>query len=377
MKITVLSSTLSENALGRAYILAKALERNYEVEFIGLVTDKGVWPPCDTGEFPYIKIKKGNFFKNFFQIYQKISGDVVYAIKPLPASFGVALAAKVFSGKPLILDIDDWELGFNIQDYKEGKTSLLKFIRIYLTLATLEKLTFLANKLTTVSTFLNERFGNRGVFVPHGRDVEAFDLKKFDVEKTKKDLELTDKKVIMFLGSIKPHKGLEDLLSAAKLAAKKIEKLKVVLVGVNFQDIWTKKLIQENKNLVFPVGFIKFDEVPKYLAAADLVVLPQKDTLETKGQIPAKVFDAMSMAKPIISTDVSDIRKILDGCGVVIEPDNIEKLLEEIKLLLTDTEKAKELGAKAREKCVKEYSLKVMEDKLKDVFSQYEKKRTE
>src|SRR3989344_4779847 len=155
MKITVISHNLSSNALGRAYILAKALEKNYDIEFIG-IKENGIWPPCDTGEFEYRTVNKSNVFKNIVELYRLVTGDVVYAVKPLPASFGVGLLCKFLKRKPLVLDIDDWELGFNIQDYKEGKTQLLKFIKIYLTLAALEKLVSLVDKVTTVSNFLNE-----------------------------------------------------------------------------------------------------------------------------------------------------------------------------------------------------------------------------
>ena len=34
-----------------------------------------------------------------------------------------------------------------------------------------------------------------------------------------------------------------------------------------------------------------------------------------------KVFDAMDMEKPIIATDVADLQLILDGCGLVVEPE--------------------------------------------------------
>jgi hypothetical protein len=35
MKVTILSPNLSSNCLGRAYLLAKVLERRYEVEVVG------------------------------------------------------------------------------------------------------------------------------------------------------------------------------------------------------------------------------------------------------------------------------------------------------------------------------------------------------
>ncbi len=80
--------------------------------------------------------------------------------------------------------------------------------------------------------------------------------------------------------------------------------------------------------------------------------------------MPAKLFDAMAMAKPIISTRISDMPEILRDCGFIIDPDNPKDLLEKIDYILTNPDKAKEIGQQAREKCVQTYSLKVVGERL-------------
>jgi len=108
------------------------------------------------------------------------------------------------------------------------------------------------------------------------------------------------------------------------------------------------------------------------LAIADVVVIPQRKNFATIGQMPAKVFDAMAMAKPIIATNVSDLPEILDGCGWIVESENSEQLAETIQYVLHNLEEAKEIGRKAREKCIKRYSWDAMERVLNKIFSKYE-----
>ena len=43
MKISILSPDLSNNCLGRAYLLAKILQRRYEVEIVGPIFGDGIW----------------------------------------------------------------------------------------------------------------------------------------------------------------------------------------------------------------------------------------------------------------------------------------------------------------------------------------------
>ena len=99
--------------------------------------------------------------------------------------------------------------------------------------------------------------------------------------------------------------------------------------------------------------------MPRYLIAADVVAVPQRSTTDTVGQVPAKLFDAMALGRPIVSTSVSMIPEILEGCGVVVEPGDVAALAGAIKRLLDDPGEASTLGRRARERCEAHYSFRV------------------
>lgn len=107
------------------------------------------------------------------------------------------------------------------------------------------------------------------------------------------------------------------------------------------------------------------------MAVADVLVIPQRRNFATIGQLPAKVVDAIAMAKPIITTNVSDPPEILDGCGWIVEPENTEQLAETIQYVLNDSKEAEEIGWKARQKFIEKYSWDVMEKVLVKVFGKY------
>jgi glycosyltransferase involved in cell wall biosynthesis len=69
-----------------------------------------------------------------------------------------------------------------------------------------------------------------------------------------------------------------------------------------------------------------------------------------EAQIPAKVFEAMAMAKPVVSTAVSDLPDILAGCGIIVEPENVAQLAGAIETVLADSQGADEIGERARER---------------------------
>ena len=93
---------------------------------------------------------------------------------------------------------------------------------------------------------------------------------------------------------------------------------------------------------------IPFKDLPEHLAAADVVVIPQRNTSDTVGQMPAKIFDAMAMAKPIVSTRISDIPDVLGDCGYLVEPGNVQQLAEAMNHVFNHPEEALIKGKKAR-----------------------------
>ena len=98
MKISILTPDLSSNCLGRAYLLAKILQKHYKVEIVGPIFGDGLWEPLANDKsivYKYVKIC--GRIKPYWQIkklIRKIDGDIIYASKPLLTSFGIGLLKK-------------------------------------------------------------------------------------------------------------------------------------------------------------------------------------------------------------------------------------------------------------------------------------------
>ena len=374
MKISVISFDLGHNCLGRAYLLAKVLQRNYEVEIFGShfpLHGNRIWKPCDTGEFNYRAFKGCNFpeyLASMQAMLRSLDGDVIYACKLRFPSFSLGLLKKVLNFKPLVLDIDDLETSwFTENDWKLPKKQLLADPIGALHTRLAENFVWGANDITTVSSFLQKKFG--GVIVPHGKDTDSMDPSKFNREKLREEFGLENTKVIMFLGTPRPHKGLEEVVQAIKKI--KSHDIKFIIIGKGSDASFEKRLIELGGDKVILMEMIPFRDVPKFLSVADLVVLPQRKLIQAEGQIPAKVFDAMAMAKPIIATNVSDLHGILDGCGLIVEPGDIDGMIQKIEWVFDFPIEAQNLGLKARQKCIENYSWDLMEERLCSVFDKY------
>ena len=372
MKICLLCFDISNNSLGRTALLASALATRHEVEIIGTSRNGDIWYPMRNLEIPiriYPWSRYPAFFSTIRKMVREMDADIFIACKLRPTSFGIALLKKWFSGKPVMVDIEDWEAGFY---YHSGFWGCVgRFLNFsnpnglpYTWL--MERLVGFADSILVSNRFLQNRF--TGCLMPHCRDTTALNPDKFDALEIKKSLGLEKNRVIMFLGTPRAHKGVDDLIQA--FDSLDYPDIRLVFIGAepSFDPQRNKSLSNQNKIVVLPK--MPFDELPKHLSAADILVVPQRDTTDTQGQIPAKLFDAMAMAIPVVATHVCDIPEVLGGTGYLVDPGKPEELARTLKHVLDHPEEAKEKGLQARQRCVELYDLKVMETKLQHLIEE-------
>jgi glycosyltransferase involved in cell wall biosynthesis len=358
VKISILASDLSDNATGRADLLARLLSSRYEVDVVGPQFGEGLWAPSRDGPVAYRGVRAGRdpgFARHVPELLALVDGEILVASKPRPTSFGLGLLARARRRRPLVLDIDDWEVGFFYRSGAWGRVGRALNLAnpnglSWTWLA--EKLICRADAITVASRFLERRFG--GTLLPHVRDTEAWDPARYDRADARARQGVGTSKVVMFLGTPRGHKGVDDLIDAVGLLGPGVV---LALVGVDPARSGAPRW--SGLSHVRVTGEIPFDDVPRYLVAADVVAVPQRETMDTVGQVPAKLFDAMALARPIVSTSVSMIPEILDGCGLVVEPGDVSALAGAIKRLLDNAEEAAALGQRARERCEARYSFRV------------------
>src|SRR3989344_2520978 len=377
MKTTLVSSTLSSNPFIRVYPFGKILSEKFDTEIIGPVNSYGVYHPLKNEKWNLTQIKEKKFFplylKTCYDIYKKIDSDIVHAFKPKIYSFGIALLLKKLKNKKIILDIDDWESQYVWDNYlKFNPLSLAKFSLVdlympesYFSKKLLEKLRPYSDQIIVDALILQKKFG--GIYIPSGADTDLFNPEKYNPNKIRNEYNIEkDDIVISFIGTPRIHKGILELINAVAEARKVNEKIKLMIVGASNDNPFINEL--KNKEGIIIEKYQPHDKVPFYVAATDIIAIPLKNNPSAMTQMPYKIFEMMSMAKPIIATGVADIPIALNNCGKVIEPNNIQQLKESIldyadnkKLRISD-------GRKARAKCIKEYSFKIVRKRIFEVY---------
>ncbi|MBL9166500.1 MAG: glycosyltransferase [Verrucomicrobiales bacterium] len=361
MKITVLSHNLSSNASMRAHRLALAARAFAEVQVVGPVEKGGLWPALPEeswirtvpeGRFP-------RFYRSFLELIQLCQGsDVLIAVKPQLASYGAALVASEKLDIPVILDVDDLDTGFAPRAEWAAKPSMADLSRpgsaVFVSL--LSRAGGAASAVTSASRSLQKRFG--GTLIPHGSDTERFNPPMIDRSSVRREFGFSGP-TVLFAGTPRWHKGLKPLAKAVGSVAGAT--LAVLCRPADLAEkSWSKYPIQR-------LSPIPYHDLPRLLAAADLVAVPQLDTEVTRYQMPMKIYDCMAMGKPIVASAVSDLPEVLEGCGMLVPPGESEALAAAIRNLLENPALSAELGRKARERCLDNFTIGHLSERLRGV----------
>ena len=156
-----------------------------------------------------------------------------------------------------------------------------------------------------------------------------------------------DAKVVLYMGSFFYFSGLPDLIES--FAKTRSENQVLVLIGGGEQEDELIALTQRlnlDSSVLF-TGFVSFDELPKYLAIADVAVNPMMPSLVSNAAFPNKIIQYLAASLPVVSTRLQGVEAtfpVSTALTLVASPNQVFSAANE---LLTLNERS-EIAEKAR-----------------------------
>lgn len=153
------------------------------------------------------------------------------------------------------------------------------------------------------------------------------DLTKFhpglDGAKVREQYNLGDEPVILFVGALRPVKGVHLLIQAFNLLKEKMPNAKLVLVGRPDYSYYFEELKKISDSSVTFAGFISHEFLPSYYAACDVYAT---SSLWESFNIP--VIEAQACGKPVVAFDMGPHPEVINENGILVEIGNIEKFAQ-------------------------------------------------
>jgi glycosyltransferase involved in cell wall biosynthesis len=238
----------------------------------------------------------------------------------------------------------------------------------------------LCSKIITQTNILKEVLDGMGIYVdvevvPNGADPGVFNPSKIDHNLRK---QFGNTKIVGYVGSFRLWHGVPDLMKAFKTVKTKFKNCKLMLIGGTNRQISEFKSLADRlriSNDVIFVGSIPYQKIPYYLSCMDVCVAPfntfYHKELRKYGMwySPLKIFEYMSMGKPVICPDIGMLSKYIENAGLKYTEGDIEELSQHIIRLFNDENLSTTLGRNGRRKIETEYNWKIQAEKTVAIYT--------
>ncbi len=284
--------------------------------------------------------------------------DVVHVFKPIGYSGLAGFYLREFSRLPVVLDTDDWEGVGGWSDVNRYPAHWKRFFGWQ------ERwLARHADAVTVASRTLQTQVWGFGLepeqvlYLPNGPDPSLRakgPTAHEDLEEMRARLGVGDRPLALYLGHIPLGTDLDLVLDALPLMRQQMPDVRLVIAGVGdgLPGLQTHaRALGVEELVVFP-GWIEHDRAPNYLAAADVVVNPYRDTLINRAKCAGKVVVAMAMGKAVVTSRVGENLAYIDHgkSGLLVEPGDVVALAEALLSVLADRRWAEAMGSAAKER---------------------------
>lgn len=179
------------------------------------------------------------------------------------------------------------------------------------------------------------------------------------------------KEYILFVGNIKPHKNLSNLVKAfQELSAKSSNPHKLVVVGERDKlitgDPTIAQLIDKfelNEEVIF-TGYVQEDDLASIYSCASLLVFP---SLYEGFGLP--VLEAFLSNTPVIASDIPPVLEVAGDAALYFDPRDHRDIYEKMTSVLSNPILGDELREKGRQRSLKFSWQKSYEEHLKLIKS--------
>jgi len=167
---------------------------------------------------------------------------------------------------------------------------------------------------------------------------------------------------ILCVAAHRPYKGLPVLIEACRILREQGVSFHCDVVGHGpMRDELEQMIRDRNLGDVFVLaGPRPQDEVARMMAEATLFVLPS--IIASDGQmegIPVALMEALASGRAVVSTAISGIPELVEHGvnGLLVQPGDAQALADAMKTLLSDPQRAKEMGVRGQQKVRAEFTI--------------------
>jgi glycosyltransferase involved in cell wall biosynthesis len=176
-----------------------------------------------------------------------------------------------------------------------------------------------------------------------------------------------DGPVIAYLGVLEAPRGLVEAIQAMREVRQRLPRARLVVIGAG-RDEGRFRAEANRAGVTGCVefrGWLEYPEALAELARCDVGLVPHHVTESWQTTIPNKLFDYMSLGKPVIVSNARPAERIVreERCGIVYRDRDVAALADAI-VAMGDADRRAACGQRGREAIVRRYNWEIDEQRL-------------
>ena len=197
------------------------------------------------------------------------------------------------------------------------------------------------------------------VKIAPGIDTDHFSPQ--DARELRNELGLTEKKVIVSVGRLVHRKGQDVLIEAMPAIIRDVPEAHILMIGEGPYRSYLENRVKalEIQERVTFIGRIQYADLPRYICAGDLFVMPSRSRLaglEVEG-LGIVYLEASACGLPVIAGDSGGAPDaVIEGqTGLVVDGTSKSEVAAAAVELLLDPDRSRAMGVRGRQWIIQEW----------------------
>ena len=197
------------------------------------------------------------------------------------------------------------------------------------------------------------------VKIAPGIDTDHFSPQ--DARELRNELGLTEKKVIVSVGRLVHRKGQDVLIEAMPAIIRDVPEAHILMIGEGPYRSYLENRVKalEIQERVTFIGRIQYADLPRYICAGDLFVMPSRSRLaglEVEG-LGIVYLEASACGLPVIAGDSGGAPDaVIEGqTGLVVDGTSKSEVAAAVVELLLDPDRSRAMGVRGRQWIIQEW----------------------